>query len=601
VLDTICSTCYRHSVAISAPKDLSKCRRFFSEPESPKQRQYEALRAYFLESRPAQEVARAFGYSRNSFYVLCHHFRRDLNPVFFVSPRRGPQSQPKKSAARDLVVHLRKQNYSVYEISQTLKERDCPLSPTAVRELLRAEGFAPLPRRLDEERPDHPRPTTEPVADVREFSLAPRTFTTRCGGLFLFLPDLVRFHLEKLVTEARLPGSKMIPAEQALRACLALKLWSIERKSHVMALVADPGLALFAGLNAFPKKSYLSEYSSRISHAKTTQLLAAWQEQVSGAPLFPGASFNLDFHSVPYYGEHPAIERHYVSARSRRQPSILVFLAQDADAHAFCYSNADLRKGEEAEEIFRFLTFWKQTHGQLPRHLVFDSKLTTHDGLARLDQMDIAFITLRRRAPKLLKEIVLLPRSAWRTVELDLPTRKYRTPRVYEQKVRLAGRKFRQFYVLELGHDEPTILLTNQHRATAKALITRYAQRMLIENALSDAVRFFHLDALSSAVGLKVDYDMALLVLASGLYRLLAQKMRGYADSQARQIFRDLIDMPADVTVTEREVQVSFHRRAHLPIILASGLIDQPLSIPWWNGLSLRLTTYNGPTSPPRA
>ena len=56
---------------------------------------------------------------------------------------------------------------------------------------------------------------------------------------------------------------------------------------------------------------------------------------------------------------------------------------------------------------------------------------------------------------------------------------------------------------------------------------------MLIENALSDAVRFFHIDALSSAVGLKVDFDMALLVIASGLYRLLAQKMRGYADSQA--------------------------------------------------------------------
>ncbi|MEK7757884.1 MAG: hypothetical protein AAB385_11800, partial [Planctomycetota bacterium] len=115
-----------------------------------------------------------------------------------------------------------------------------------------------------------------------------------------------------------------------------------------------------------------------------------------------------------------------------------------------------------------------------------------------------------------------------------------------------------------------------------------------IENALADAVRFFHLDALSSAVGLKVDFDMALLVIASGLYRLLARRMRGYADAQARQIFRDLIDMPADVTVTEREVQVSFHRRAHLPIILASGLIDTPVSVPWWEGKSLRLTTYQG-------
>jgi hypothetical protein len=191
-----------------------------------------------------------------------------------------------------------------------------------------------------------------------------------------------------------------------------------------------------------------------------------------------------------------------------------------------------------------------------------------------------------------MKEIVLLPRSAWRVVELDVPTRKYRTPRVHEQTVRLAGRDFRQLFIQDLGHDEPTVLLTNQHRTSLKKLITRYAQRMLIENALSDAVRFFHLDALSSSVGLKVDFDMALLVIASGLYRLLARRMRGYSDAQARQIFRNLIDMPADVTIGPNEVEVSFHRRAHLPIILASGLIDKPVPVPWWKDLPLRLTTY---------
>jgi hypothetical protein len=585
---------------IGAPKDISALRRFFLEPRLPKHRQYEALRAYLVEGRPAKEVARAFGYSLNSFHVLCHHFRRETHPTFFLSPQHGPQSQPKKSAARDLIIQLRKQNYSVYEISQTLKDRQCPLSPTGVREVLKAEGFAPLPRRLDEERPQQPRPTVEPVADVRMFSLAPRTFTTRCGGLFLFISDLVRLQAEKLPQAAGLPGSKMIPAEHALRCCLALKLWSIERKSHVMALIADEGLALFAGLNAFPKKSYLSEYACRIDDRKTTRFLAAWHQCIQGSKLLPGESFNLDFHSVPFYGEDPLIERHYVSARSRSQPSVLVFLAQDAGSHVFCYSNADLRKGEEAEEIFQFITFWKRAHGKLPRHLVFDSKLTTHEGLARLDRMKIPFITLRRRSPKLLKEIVLLPRSAWRTIELDIPTRKYRTPRVFEQIITLAGRSLRQIFVQDLGHDEPTILLTNQRPTPAKALLTRYAQRMLIENALSDAVRFFHIDALSSAVGLKVDFDMTLLVLASGLYRLIAQRMRGYADAQARQIFRDLIDMPADVTISEREVEVSFHRRAHLPILLASDLMGKRIAVPWWDGLSLRLTTYDGRQNTPR-
>ena len=180
-----------------------------------------------------------------------------------------------------------------------------------------------------------------------------------------------------------------------------------------------------------------------------------------------------------------------------------------------------------------------------------------------------------------------------------MPTRKYRTPRVYEQKVALRGCTFRQLYVLDLGHDEPTILLTNQQSATSKTLLTRYAQRMLIENALSDAVRFFHIDALSSEEGLKVDFDMTLLVIASGLYRLLAERMRGYAEAQARQIFRDLIDMPADVTVSEKEITISFHRRTHLPIILASGLTEQPVTVPWWNGRPLRLTTYNGPANQP--
>jgi len=549
---------------------------------------YEALRAYFLEGHPSHEVARAFGYSPGSFRVLCHQFRRDPNPEFFVLSKRGPREQPKKAKAHDLAVALRKQNHSVYEIAAALKERNLALSPTAVREVLRAEGFAPLPRRLDEERSAQSGPTVEPVADVRTFALVPGTqFATQCGGLFLFLPELVRLQLDQLASAARLPGSVMIPAQHALAAALALKLWSIERKSHVMALVADPGLALFCGLNAIPKKSYLSEYSSRLDHARTTSLIAAWHRAVAPEQLFPGASFNLDFHSVPYYGEDPQVERHYVSMRSRAQPSVLAFLAQDAQGHAFCYSNADLRKGEEAEEIFRFIAFWKKHHGENPRHLVFDSRLTTYAHLARLDDAGINFITLRRRSPKLLAEIHDLPASAWRRVSLDVPARKYKTPRVFEQPVALAGATLRQLFIRDLGHEEATILLTNDRHTTQAKLITRYAQRMLIENALSDAVRFFHMDALSSAIGLKVDFDMALTVIASGLYRLLARRMRGYAEAQARHIFRDLIDTPADVTISEREVRVHFHRRAHLPIIIASGTLHAPVKVPWWHNHTL--------------
>ena len=568
------------------PKSLTECRRFFRQPGHPKQRQYEALRRYFLDRRRSREVAAEFGYSAGAFRVLCHRFRRDPEPEFFLTAPRGPQGQPKKSASRARIEQRRKRNHSVYEIAEALKARGTPLSATAVREVLREFGFAAPARAAATT--NAPSPSVEPVADARALTLTRRGFPTRCGGLFLFLPDLLRLGLDRVATAVRLPGSKMIPAGHALRACLALKLCSIERRSQVMAVLADAGLGLFCGLDRIPKKRFLSAYSSRIAPAKTTALLAAWHAALSGPQaLFPARSFDLDFHSVPDHGHDPPIERHYVAKRSRRQPGILVFLAQDAEAHAFCYSHADLRKGEAAQAVFGFLEFCKRAHGSRPAHLVFDSRLTTYAGLARLDALGITFITLRRRSPSILAEIDALPASAWRRTTLEVPTRKYRHPRVWETPGRprlppaLRARPRRR-QAHRAAHQRPA-----QPRPE---LLTRYAQRRRIENAISDAVRFFHMDALSAAVGLKVDFDMALLVIASGLYRRLAQHLRGDADSQARQIFRDLVDMPADIEITERQVLVRFHRRAHLPILIASGLLDPPVEVPWWNGAKLRLT-----------
>jgi len=204
-------------VVIGKPKTLTKCRRFFLEPEQTKQRHYEALRAYFVEQRSSSEVADGFGYTPGSFRQLCHQFRREPEPSFFVSARRGPRTQPKKSAARERVIALRKQNYSVYDISNALAERSIALSPTAVRELLKEEGFAPLPRRRDDERPCRPRPDKAQVADARQLDLSPRHFHTRFGGLFLFLPALVAANFDRIVSRAGLPGSMKLPAAHAMR------------------------------------------------------------------------------------------------------------------------------------------------------------------------------------------------------------------------------------------------------------------------------------------------------------------------------------------------------------------------------------------------
>jgi hypothetical protein len=162
---------------------------------------------------------------------------------------------------------------------------------------------------------------------------------------------------------------------------------------------------------------------------------------------------------------------------------------------------------------------------------------------------------------------------------------------VVEQRVTLRdyGKPLRQLVIRDLGHDEPTILLTNDDNASAKQLITRYARRMLIENGLADSVGFFHLDALSSAVALNVDFDVLLTVIASGLYRLFARGLHGYEHAQARQLFRRFLDTTARVVISESEVLVRLPRRAHNPFLIDAGLIGKKTAIPWWKGRDLRI------------
>jgi hypothetical protein len=382
----------------------------------------------------------------------------------------------------------------------------------------------------------------------------------------------------------------MIPAAHAVRAALVLKLIGKARRSHVMDLVFDEGVALAVGLNAIPKTTFMSQYSSRLGRKAIVRLLGAWVEQMRQEKLIEASSFNLDFHSISYFGEDPFVEKHYVPRRSQRRQAVLAFLAQDAGGQVFCYSNADIRKGEEADEVLRFVRFWKQRYGEYPRHLVFDSKLTTYANLAKLNEMGITFITLRRRSPALTLQCASMTRSAWRTVTLDVPHRKFKTPRVVDQRISLKGypATLRQLLIRDLGHDQPTILITNDLTSSLKAVITRYARRMLIENGLADSVEFFHLDALSSAVALNVDFDVLLTVIASGIYRLFARTLRGYQHAQARQIFRRFLDTTARVAVLDNDVLVRLPRRAHNPILIDAGLIGSTTSIPWWTGRALR-------------
>jgi len=142
----------------------------------------------------------------------------------------------------------------------------------------------------------------------------------------------------------------------------------------------------------------------------------------------------------------------------------------------------------------------------------------------------------------------------------------------------------------DLGHEEPTLLMTNQLAASPVKLVGRYAQRMLIENGIQDGVDFFHMDALSSAVAMKVNCDVQLTLMASSLYRLLGTRVgHGYDTAKSSHIFRDLIKATAHVTLGARDIAVHLHRRAHNPLLIAAGFPATDIPIPWLGGKHLRI------------
>jgi hypothetical protein len=91
-------------------------------------------------------------------------------------------------------------------------------------------------------------------------------------------------------------------------------------------------------------------------------------------------------------------------------------------------------------------------------------------------------------------------------------------------------------------------------------------------------------------VGMKVDFDMQLTLMASSLYRLMAQRIgREYSHAQAKRIFRNLLDLSGKVEVRPTEVIVTLDKRAHNPYLVASGLTKQPTPMPWFGNKKLSI------------
>ncbi|MBA3413522.1 MAG: hypothetical protein H0T09_07500 [Actinobacteria bacterium] len=109
---------------------------------------------------------------------------------------------------------------------------------------------------------------------------------------------------------------------------------------------------------------------------------------------------------------------------------------------------------------------------------------------------------------------------------------------------------------------------------------------MLIEQRLAEAIRSFHLDALSSAVALNVDLDTTLTVWAAAAYDALRRRLPGYASTSPDTIWRRFVSTPGSITLGPHEVVARLRSRTYSPVMRSANL--PVIEVPWWGGRPLR-------------
>ena len=560
---------------------------FFRNPRHRLQRRYEVLRAFFLEGLTAEAVAKRFGYAVGSVYAMTRDFRHWHDPAahfFRAPPARGrPPAQPDEDIRRR-IVQLRKANLSVPDIRARLLAAapDSAPSERVIGNVLREEGFARLPRRTRSERAAAGTPRLPaPASAVLDRQAREEFSCERAAGALCLLPWIRRYGLDQAITAAGFPATRTLPALQSVLAFVALKLSDVRRYSADDLWCMDRGLGLFAGLNVLPKSATLSAYSDRTTRAMHQSLLGSLAAVWSARQRIGGTA-NLDFTTLPHWGSDEALKHHWSGTRGRSLVSLSAALAQDPDSGLLLHADASTRNATSDGSALEFLDFSRR-HGAQPRFLVFDSRCATYAQLARLDREGIRFLTVRRRGRRLVETARALDSSSFRQLRVPAAASTRLVP-AREDTVRLHGfgGELRQITVRRGSLRRPSFLLTNDFDSSLPALLRHYARRWLSDKSLSEQLSFFHLNRPSSSMVIKVDFDLAVTVLAHNLLRLLALDLpAAYRRLSARSLYDRFLCNAAEIALAPGTCRVSLKKQRDLPALLeALASVGTP-NIPW--------------------
>jgi len=305
--------------------------------------------------------------------------------------------------------------------------------------------------------------------------------------------------------------------------------------------------------------------------------------------LYDKNIINLDFHTIPHFGDASVLQEHWAGARNKRMKGALTLMGQDAFSKLILYTAADIQRSEADDQILEFLSFWEKAQpGGVPM-LIFDSKFTTYANLSRLNTLGVKFITLRRRGKNLIEALDSV--GPWNRIHIPHAKRKYQNPQVYESMVELTGYNgsLRQIVMRGNGHSRPAFLISNHMDAPVERIVGDYARRWRVENVISEAVKFFNLNALSSPILTKVHFDVIMTMVADTLYSMLAGKLRGFEHCDAARLYRHFVKGKGQVNLSGNRLVVTFPRRAHNPILRNVPWHRLPTKVSWLGDANLEL------------
>lgn len=563
---------------------------FFHVPKSNVHRQYEALRAFYLEKVGAKEVANRFGYTVSAVYSLIRDFRKSCTDevsarrYFFQDKKRGPKSRNKPDAVVDTILSLRKKYLSVKDIKAIMDARRMEVTESYIYTVLKKDGFVRLPRRSNRERSIALGGITTVEAQMSVvFKDKSDQFSSENLGVFCFWPHIMKYGLWEVIRSSAYPGTKTIPSVNAILSFLALKLCNVRRYTVDDLWCMDRGLGLFAGLNVLPKAGWFSSYSHRITREMNLNFLKHLHTTWAEHGLLSDTA-NLDFAAIPYWGDDTHLENNWSGTRRHALASMLAALAHDPDSGIITYSDSCVRHKREAEVVLEFLDFYRKDSAESEiRYLVFDSKFTTYENLKRLDEAGVYFLTIRRRGKVVIQELEGLPPDAWKNVRVPCADSKARLLTINDSRVylRAYGKELRQIAIKGHGKIKPALLITNDLETSQIDLIRKYAKRWLIEKTISEQTHFFHLNRVSSSMVIKVDFDLVMTILAHNLYRLFAADLPGYERCAASTLYERFIHNGGSITMDGPQIQISLRKKRHHPMLLEALAPFSHMRIPW--------------------